>query len=392
VKRGAQTKGRAKKTDEVERKFLPKRWLTIPALIILLIGIGTSFAWIHIHQNQQKPNVVAAVEQPTFKQPETLKELLALSPAELKNCDIARMNLLCAEGLPGAENLNVDESLATLDQWAQHIKAEIDRNRHHFQEDPNYYYNSESFYKMLMMAVVLYEDYNIRYNPKWIEAPTEIRDDDHFAADSRDLLIHGLIGEQHMGTCGSMPVLYTALAKRLGYPVKLVTTKEHIFMRWDSPTERFDMDATGKGLDKYDDEFYKKFPFPVTEQEIQEEGYFKSLSPQEELAVFLSTRGQCLMEAGRLAKATESYKAAYRLTPNWKSSQLLLADAQQRSSPRYIPLYARISRDQQALDSIPRPQGIDVGTPKIPDPDPIKDMQLRQQEIQNQILNPIPNP
>jgi hypothetical protein len=366
-------KSRANKTGKVEGNFLPKRSLVILVCFVFSVLIS--------------PNSFAAELQP-----KTLKELISLSPTQLENCDIARMNLFCAEGLPGAENLNVDGSLATLDQWAQHIKSETDRNFHHYLEDPSYYYNSTNFYKMLMMAVVRYEDYYIRYNPKWIEAPTEIRNNDHFAADSRDLLIHGLIGEQHMGTCGSMPVLYTALARRLGYPVKLVTTKEHIFMRWDSPTERFDMDATGKGLDKYDDEFYKKFPFPVTEQEIQEEGYLKSLSSPEELAVFLSTRGQCLMEAGRLAEATESYKAAYRLTPNWKSSQLLLADAQQRMSPRYLPLYARISREQQALDSIPRPQGIDVGTPKIPDPDPIKDMQLRQQEIQNQILNPIPNP
>jgi hypothetical protein len=380
VKRGGQMKGRANKTGKVERKVLPKRRLAILAFVILLIGIATSFAWVHFHQNFQKPNAIAAVESSTFKQPETLKELLALSPAEIEHCDIARMNLLCAEGLPGAENLNVDESLATLDEWAQHIQSEIDRNFHHFKEDPAYYYNSENFYKMLMVSVVLYEDYNIRYNPKWIEAPMEIRDDDHFAADSRDLLLHGLIGDQRMGTCGSMPVLYTALARRLGYPVKLVTTKEHIFMRWDSPTERFDMDATGKGLDKYDDEFYKTFPFPVTEQEIKEEGYFKSLSPEEELSIFLSTRGQCLMEAGRLAEATESFKAAYQFEPNWKGNQIILADAQQRSSPNYLPI------PQQTAYVIPQPQGINAGVPNMPtDPNPLK-------QLQNQTPSSFPNP
>ena len=40
----------------------------------------------------------------------------------------------------------------TLDQWAQHIKAETDRNYHHFKEDPATYSHSEAFYKMLMMA------------------------------------------------------------------------------------------------------------------------------------------------------------------------------------------------------------------------------------------------
>src|SRR5206468_2087766 len=86
---------------------------------------------------------------------------------------------------------------------------------------------------------------------------------------------------------------------------------------WDSPTERFDMDATGKGLDKHDDEYYKKWPFAITEQEIKEQDYLKSLSPREELSVFLSIRGACLTEADRLAEATKAFEAAYHLAPNW---------------------------------------------------------------------------
>ena len=198
------------------------------------------------------PNVVAAIEPPAFKQPETLNGLLNLSPAELEHCDIARMNLLCAEGLPGAEKLNVDECLATLDQWAQHIKAETDRNHHRFKEDPATYSNSEAFYKMLMMAVVLYEDYGVRYNPKRITSPEATPADDHFFADSRDILLHGLVGPQHLGTCSSMPILYLALGRRLDYPLKLVKAKGHLFMRWDSPSEKFDLDATGKGFILFD--------------------------------------------------------------------------------------------------------------------------------------------
>ena len=216
-----------------------------------LVGVITCI-WIHPRPEQQ--DVIAKIELLSFKQPETLNDLLVLSPAELNHCDIALMDLLCAEGLPEAEELKVEECLSTLDNWAQHIKSETDRNLHHFRENPAYYYNSEAFFKMLTMAVVLYEDYGIRYDPKWIAAPSEIQTDDHFFADSRDILIHGLVGSQRMGTCSSMPVLYIALGRRLGYPLKLVTTKQHLFMRWDSPTEQFDMDATAKGLNKYDDE------------------------------------------------------------------------------------------------------------------------------------------
>ena len=152
MKRRGQVNGRANQTSKVGRNVLPKRWFAIFACFALSILI---------------PENSFAAEPVQFKQPATLKELLALSPPQLENCDIARMNLLCAEDLPGSENLKVDDYLATLDQWVQHIKSETGRNFHHYLEDPAYYYNSTNFYKMLMMAVVLYEDYNIRYNPKW---------------------------------------------------------------------------------------------------------------------------------------------------------------------------------------------------------------------------------
>lgn len=275
--------------------------------------------------------VVSKTEISAFKTPHNLTELLDLSPAELEHCDIARMNLLCAEGLPGAENLNVEESLAMLDRWAESVDSEAKRNYHHYREDPAYYYNSENFYKMLMMAVVLYDDFHVRYNPKWIQTPSEIRADDHFAADSQDILIHGLTGSQRMGTCSSMPVLYVALGRRLGFPLKLAMTKAHLFLRWDG-AEKFDMDATGKGLNEYKDDHFKQWPFPVTEQEIKAEGYLQSLTPAQELSVFMTIRAMCLREAGRLKEAMVAHAAALKLEPNWRSNQFLLADAEQRLS------------------------------------------------------------
>ncbi len=86
-------------------------------------------------------NEVAGIS--SAKVPRTLPELIALKPGELNGTDIALMNLLCAKGLPGAESLNIDESVATLDQWAQHAKHEIDRNYHRFRADPGYFYHSE---------------------------------------------------------------------------------------------------------------------------------------------------------------------------------------------------------------------------------------------------------
>ena len=45
----------------------------------------------------------------------SLKELLAMSLAQLAEVDIAEMNLLCATGLPGAEKLDVGKAFSRLD-------------------------------------------------------------------------------------------------------------------------------------------------------------------------------------------------------------------------------------------------------------------------------------
>jgi len=136
VKRGGQVNGCVNSTGKVERKISTKHTLTILVCAIL-------FSLHSPASESTNIQATTAAKSPQFKQPAALKELLALSPDEFEKCDLARMNLLCAEGLPGSENLNVDESLATLDQWAQHVKSETDRNYHQFLENPANFNNSD---------------------------------------------------------------------------------------------------------------------------------------------------------------------------------------------------------------------------------------------------------
>jgi hypothetical protein len=86
VNRGGRIYGCAGSTVKVEGRILPKRWLAI--LIILGFSICVSLN-------------LFAVDQ--FTQPTMLKELLSLSPPDLEKVDLARMNLLCADGLRGSE-------------------------------------------------------------------------------------------------------------------------------------------------------------------------------------------------------------------------------------------------------------------------------------------------
>jgi regulator of sirC expression with transglutaminase-like and TPR domain len=289
------------------------------------------------------------------------------APDRLASNDVAMINLRCAEGLPGAEALDLQGCLAQLNQWAAHVRAETERHRYRYKANPREFENSEGYFRMLMMAVVVAEDFGVSYNPDRIgpvsrannscapsvssssqsheaQTPSErsavrassrrllpfenaATSGDGFFADSQDVFLHGLLGPRRMGTCSSMPILYLALGRRLGYPLKLVATKGHLFLRWESETERFNLEATGRGMNRYHDAHYRQWPFPLTEQEIAENGYLQSLSPEEERAVFLTIRSECLKENGRLAEAEAALSEAVKLAPNVKAYRLLLAKA-----------------------------------------------------------------
>lgn len=257
---------------------------------------------------------------------------LRTSPEALAANDIAAVNLACAEGLPGAENVDVKQVLEELDAMAAQVRMETKRHLYRFQRNPGEFENSESFFRMVMLAVVLAEDYGVHYAPGKRGTAAQARMGDGFFADARDVFLHGLTGQRRAGTCSSLPVLYVAVGRRLGYPLKLVTTKGHLFVRWEDDRERFNVEATGRGVNRFPDEYYLHWPLEVSEQETRDEGYLKSLTPPQELAVFLSIRGMCLREAGEMREAAQSFREAARFAPECAGYQRMLANLEAHSS------------------------------------------------------------
>ena len=62
--------------------------------------------------------------------PLSVETLLAMTENELETTlpkfNIAYINMVCAQGLPGAEALDIPEALAKLDEWARRIKSETE--------------------------------------------------------------------------------------------------------------------------------------------------------------------------------------------------------------------------------------------------------------------------
>ena len=270
------------------------------------------------------------------EQPATFAALLAARPDSLQGADVATINLLCAQDLPGTPEVKQKEFLKRLDAWAARVRAETERHRNRFNRNPAEFEHSDGFFKMLMMAVVLAEDCGVHYVPNRQIDPASAADGDGFFANPSDVFLHGVLGSKRGGTCSSLPVLHVAIGRRLGYPLKLVTTKGHLFVRWEGQGERFNVEVSGQGLNRFDDNYYRKWPFPVSDEEVAAEGYLKSLTAPEELAVFLSIRGMCLREAGRRQEAADSFASAARFAPNchsYKRMELQLRSLVTPTSP-----------------------------------------------------------
>jgi hypothetical protein len=172
--------------------------------------------------------------------------------------DVAEVNLRLAHGLPGSGTLDVDGLLRQLDQWTGLVALRVRNMQPHFEKSPGEYRNSRPYFQALVMATVLGRNLGARYRPELMADPVDW-------SDSR--FLHGPM-TGYGGTCASMPVLYVAIGRRLGWPLWLVRAKQHLFARWEDERDRLNIEATSHGLNCHPDEYYRQWPLPIEQNEI----------------------------------------------------------------------------------------------------------------------------
>ena len=239
----------------------------------------------------------------------SLDDLLSIPGKRLGDVDIGEMNLLCATGLPGAGDLNIDKCLATLDRWAGRVKHETERHLYRL-TDPRYkdhaehYKRSEARFRAEWLISVLQEDIGVHYHAGFVPQDVAVP----LFKTAKETFLHGLMDNEDAhkafgGNCVSLPVAYAAVGRRLGYPIKLVCAKEHVFCRWegaDHPNppwrDRFNFDGAGNGFSIDPDEFYLSWPRMTYPEQVELCGWLRSLTPKEELSVCLASRGAVLAQ------------------------------------------------------------------------------------------------
>lgn len=177
-----------------------------------------------------------------------------------------------------------------------------------FQHAPTEFNNSWPFFQVLVMVTVLQRNLGVRYRPDLMEDPVDW-------SDSRSRFIHGLLSP-HGGTCASMPVLYVAIGRRLGWPLYLVGAKQHLFVRWEDAQDRFNIEATSRGLNTHSDQYYREWPLPLSQNEIDGGWYMRNLTPQEEFATFVIDRALCLRDNMQFREACTLGYVAREFAPS----------------------------------------------------------------------------
>jgi len=246
---------------------------------------------------------------------------LVNTPAnQLGQVDIARMNLACAFGLPGAGEVDIASKIATLNQWAQRIRLETERHLYRFHNSPTEFQNSEAYFRMLMMAQVLCEDFGVHYNPASLHFSWNLDRAEPLVA--ADWFLPGVLGPARSGTCASMSVLYVALGRRLGYPMYLVLAPGHVLARWASADgkERFNIEATeDRGFGSPPDDYYiataRAHGVPFHERDLASGLFMVNLSPSEEAAFFFNCRGACWYSHKQWHDSLAAYSKAACLNP-----------------------------------------------------------------------------
>jgi len=303
--------------------------IVLPVLAVVVLALVAYLVFFSNKPSTSTPTASASnFTAPTVtRKAASLDELLKMSPEQLADVDIAEMNLLCATGLPGAENLDIDKAFARLDDYAQGVRYWTDQSMWDFRQNPGKFENSEAKFRVLLLISVLQKDFGVHYNDRG-ERNCDF-------SSSKNPFIHGMIDDTNGGTCASMPVMYVAVGRRLGYPISLVLAKTHIFARWDDGSERFNIEGTNPRFDDHPDSYYRKWPYPISDAELKQGWYLKPLTPAEELAVFLQNRAYCLMDNGRFKEAQLAFARSYQLAPQNPLGRQQIAYAASAGRPAY---------------------------------------------------------
>ena len=241
---------------------------------------------------------------------------LAALPAEIKNLstlpenkiDIGRAALILAKEI--FPQINIAAYSAKIDEIVVGVKK-ITKGS----DDPDF--------RIRALNTYLYKIYGMQYDKS-----------DPYVKEDKNRFINGVL-DNRKGSCVSMPLLYLAVAQRLGYPVYAVTAPQHIFLRYENPAlEMKNIEATNGGGYSPDAEYIATLQ--VSSNALDHGTYLRTLTYREFLGILIEQNGIYWSMHGHNDKAIEYLETAIKLNPRAADSIRSLGMAYKIQSKKMI--------------------------------------------------------
>src|SRR5438270_12005372 len=85
----------------------------------------------------------------------TWRQLISLTEIERSRIDIVEIHAVCADGLPGAEDIDLISLEQLLDQWTSRVREGIKRREHLFACHPERFMHSHAYFSMMALVSIV---------------------------------------------------------------------------------------------------------------------------------------------------------------------------------------------------------------------------------------------
>lgn len=325
------------------------------AFVVAIIVVSQSPAPIGsrsaVHQSDAK---LVSVD---FEDDRSTWELLALPDEALEKVSLVELNLAVVREIEGYEELDLSKYEAIVDQWAREFAKELPKIDATFRGREAEYNNDLRFYRIGQLMAWLGHKKNIEYIPEQRGLESVVY------KDPAELFLHGLL-DTSQGTCGNMPTLQAAIARRLGWPVALAPVESHTVCRFDDGEVAYNIETTHTDKGGFsagtEADYAKEFNLPPCA--FTQADTLETMSAREMLGYFISLRGRYYRDTGQWEKADRDLALARSLLPRHR--RLLLASIElsiQRSGQLFharetrhpFKLFARARTQEQRRQKAP---------------------------------------
>jgi hypothetical protein len=242
--------------------------------------------------------------------------------------DPVELNLEVARGIAEFDNINVPTYLTIVDGWAGEFRRLLPNAERQFWQTPGDWKEDVRFFRLGMLCWYLGEVLGIRYKESQVDS-VAVR-----YTDPGDLFLNGLI-DTRRGTCGNLPVLYMALARRLAWDVSLMIAGSHVLCRYADGPVCYNIECTNfaGGFRSPPDEHLQETD-GIPSEAITAGSDLCSLTPRQTLGWYIGLRARHHADCGRLSEAEADYGLAVSLFPESRRLRFSLAESSYLISDR----------------------------------------------------------